>query len=63
MRYSFFFLSFNSSDTAVASAAEVKALIDSGKVDFPIMLKAAHGGGGRGMRVVRKASELDEGFK
>ncbi|PAA48465.1 hypothetical protein BOX15_Mlig023017g1 [Macrostomum lignano] len=29
---------------------------------FPVMLKAAYGGGGRGMRIVRKESELAEAF-
>lgn len=38
-----------SSDEAVALAAEI---------GYPIMLKAAAGGGGRGMRVVRSAAEL-----
>ncbi len=30
---------------------------------YPVMLKAAGGGGGRGMRVVRKADELEEQFE
>src|SRR3954471_3377465 len=30
------------------------------KVGYPLLVKAAAGGGGRGMRVVRDASELDE---
>lgn len=29
---------------------------------FPVMLKAAYGGGGRGMRVVRNIDELEELF-
>ena len=29
---------------------------------FPVMLKAAYGGGGRGMRVVRNMEELEELF-
>jgi len=30
------------------------------KIGYPIILKAASGGGGRGMRIVRKESELDD---
>lgn len=29
---------------------------------FPLLIKAAHGGGGRGMRVVAEASQIDEAF-
>jgi pyruvate carboxylase len=32
------------------------------KHGFPIIIKAAMGGGGRGMRVVHEASELKEAF-
>lgn len=33
------------------------------KVHYPIIIKAAHGGGGRGMRVVRSKDELEESFQ
>jgi len=33
---------------------------EAGKVGFPLMLKAAAGGGGKGMRIVRSASEFPE---
>ena len=50
------------SDEGVESAGAVRKLVKAGKVDFPIMLKAAYGGGGRGMRIVNSDKELDEGF-
>ena len=40
------------SEGEVLSAED--AMDFSKKIGFPVMLKAAHGGGGRGMRVVRK---------
>ena len=38
------------------------ALSEAKKIGFPIILKAAAGGGGRGMRVIRKAEELEKSF-
>lgn len=38
------------------------ALTEAEKIGFPIMLKAAAGGGGRGMRVVRSSDDLKRSF-
>ncbi|MBI3108982.1 MAG: acetyl-CoA carboxylase biotin carboxylase subunit [Candidatus Rokubacteria bacterium] len=45
---------------ALAGPAEVAAAARS--IGYPLLLKAAAGGGGRGMRVVRSAGELAEAF-
>ncbi|HEX4409831.1 MAG TPA: acetyl-CoA carboxylase biotin carboxylase subunit [Xanthobacteraceae bacterium] len=44
------------SDGGISSDAE--ALTLAGEVGYPLMLKAASGGGGRGMRLVRNVGEL-----
>ncbi|HMN73431.1 MAG TPA: biotin carboxylase N-terminal domain-containing protein, partial [Rhodoblastus sp.] len=44
----------------VRSAEEARAFFD--KINAPIMLKAVSGGGGRGMRAVRRADEIAEAF-
>jgi acetyl-CoA/propionyl-CoA carboxylase biotin carboxyl carrier protein len=44
----------------LTSADQARSLAD--EFGFPIAIKAAHGGGGRGLRVIRDASEIDAGF-
>ncbi|MGJ8665016.1 MAG: pyruvate carboxylase [Patiriisocius sp.] len=38
------------------------ALSEASKIGYPVMLKAASGGGGRGMRVIQKPEELEKSF-
>jgi acetyl-CoA/propionyl-CoA carboxylase biotin carboxyl carrier protein len=45
----------------VASAADVAALGD--ELGYPLLLKAAAGGGGKGMKVVRSAGEAEEALE
>jgi pyruvate carboxylase len=44
------------------TSAEI-ALKEAKRIGFPVMLKAASGGGGRGMRVVRKEEDLANAFQ
>ncbi|MBS1778394.1 MAG: pyruvate carboxylase [Bacteroidetes bacterium] len=41
---------------------ESTALAEAGRIGYPLMLKAAAGGGGRGMRVVRNDEQLRKAF-
>ncbi|GMH36667.1 hypothetical protein BSKO_04540 [Bryopsis sp. KO-2023] len=47
-------------DNPIESAAAAAEFAET--AGYPIMLKAAMGGGGRGMRIVRSARELDDAF-
>jgi len=47
-------------DEAVSDILTVQQFVD--KIGYPVILKAAMGGGGRGMRVVRGPGELVESF-
>lgn len=49
------------SDGALGSVAELQELAN--KIGYPIILKAAAGGGGRGMRIVRKDEDIKESFE
>lgn len=43
-------------------ANEEEAVIIAEKIGYPVIIKAASGGGGRGMRIVRKADEMEKMF-
>ena len=45
---------------AVSSVEEAK--LAAGSIGYPVMLKACAGGGGRGIRLIREAEELEEAF-
>jgi len=49
------------SGKAIPNVAEGQQTAE--KLSYPIILKAAHGGGGRGMRVVRDPKDFDEAFE
>jgi acetyl-CoA carboxylase biotin carboxylase subunit len=41
---------------------EEEAIIIAEKIGYPVIIKAASGGGGRGMRIVRKTDEMEKMF-
>ena len=48
------------SDGAVPDLATARAV--AGKLGYPVLVKAAAGGGGRGMKVAHRAEELEDAF-
>jgi acetyl-CoA carboxylase, biotin carboxylase subunit len=48
------------SDGAVADFAAARTV--AGQIGYPVLIKAAAGGGGRGMKVAQRADELGEAF-
>ncbi|MBX3017142.1 MAG: acetyl-CoA carboxylase biotin carboxylase subunit [Bdellovibrionaceae bacterium] len=49
------------SDGAVDTVEQAAAI--ASKIGFPVIIKASAGGGGKGMRVVRAADEVDSAFR
>ena len=45
----------------IDSLEEVRRI--AGEIDYPVMLKAAAGGGGKGMRLVRSAQDLESAYR
>ncbi|GAB0268539.1 TPA: acetyl/propionyl/methylcrotonyl-CoA carboxylase subunit alpha [Staphylococcus pseudintermedius] len=50
-----------SSKSSVESVDEIKALAE--EIGYPLVIKAASGGGGKGIRIVKEESQLERAFK
>jgi len=49
--------------TTRSLADHVQARPDAARLGYPVLLKAAAGGGGKGMRLIREEAELEAGFE
>ncbi|MCX6139545.1 MAG: acetyl-CoA carboxylase biotin carboxylase subunit [Candidatus Kapabacteria bacterium] len=49
------------SDGAVATFDEARSVVE--RIGYPVIIKAAAGGGGKGMRIVEEASEIESSFR
>lgn len=49
------------SDGAVATYEQAQSVVE--RIGFPVIIKAAAGGGGKGMRIVETASEIESAFR
>lgn len=49
------------SDGAVATFEEARTVVE--RIGYPVIIKAAAGGGGKGMRIVEEASEIEASFR
>ncbi|HQK97297.1 MAG TPA: pyruvate carboxylase [Bacteroidia bacterium] len=49
-------------DNAVVLSSSAVALSEATRIGFPVIFKASAGGGGRGMRVIREAADLEKSF-
>jgi acetyl-CoA carboxylase biotin carboxylase subunit len=49
--------------TTTPLTSEKDVMKTAKKIGFPIMLKAAGGGGGKGIRIIRKAGEIKEAYR
>lgn len=47
----------------VRNAASLLAMVDSKELEFPLMIKAAAGGGGKGIRVVSRREEVEDAYR
>lgn len=47
----------------LSDAKACVSFVKDKQLKYPVLLKAANGGGGKGQRIIRKEGELEDGFK